>query len=989
MVSISEAEMQAQSARERLKQNQQQIQENLKKIVEERRQLTPKKRIPFTPRDIRAEKLKYRSELNRSERELKEAQKQQAEYQKELLQYEQEIEKAKQAQQATRIAQDQYNYAVRAYLGLTSGGNIKNIPKAIREQAKQVAESVERQQQRLQNIPQYYEEVIDPKTGEKIKQGVSIAPELAEEIGYEKFESKIPAYYDPNTGRQVLQSIDPKIAEDLGYQKTDILGYYPKTGEYKIESKTGFLTPRQETLKSFYEQVQDLPPTETPTTFKVGSSTSLPTLNDLISPTPYQQALRSSPYNLDVQKDSWYRRKIGQPAEMLFNRIDRGVDILTLNDMHVLEPTQKNIQRKQNQLDKINQQIQKRLKKGKDPTKSQIYMKETLEEELNTLKTGKPVKVDIRGTPVPIFPSGGLSNAIGVTTGIFYSKPISETSFSIYEKLTPFETKPGWSLTQVPRAGYVIGTAGNPALGVAYATDFVKSLIADPVGTSKSAREYPVESLILLSHGARKGIKRITDKAIEKTLKENIKQLEKMKTVSDIKIYKNKGTRVNSDRVVIEARQPSAKGSRVYRIEGDLIKQGKNMYFMPDATGMSFTIIPVSPFKLSRPRIYTEIQRFEIGAKQTGINLGNFYELQQYFMRKGIYQTPEAFTNLEVFTPTGTTGVITQSVSRALVTSRLGPLSQTRMTRSYRKQMKQNIPLDTLSKEIVLPFEDIGIKINQQTNLLVGKTGDIGIVRIIEPPKEQIGRTYGGGKKTPLSTTFQQTETVMSSPMTAVTKAVNTQSLKIVNTLTPDTSLAGIPKMVGGQGLTDAQLKQNIGFSNFVVNIDNYRTPPSGIIRSGYVQRPFTKIGINNMLIPTTTRIISRKKQLERFRNQQRDISKLNEMQRTRLLERQKILERQRDLQRQKEVQKELQKQRQLQQQKLIDPLVGRQFKKSKTSNPITTLITSKPQKRKFSKKKTTKKKKEKSILPTVSQQILGIKLKKPVKITGFEIARV
>lgn len=67
-------------------------------------------------------------------------------YQQGLQQYEQQV--LTPAEQQVREAQaraEQYNYAVRAYLGQVSGGSIKDVPLDIRRAAQQQAESLERQ----------------------------------------------------------------------------------------------------------------------------------------------------------------------------------------------------------------------------------------------------------------------------------------------------------------------------------------------------------------------------------------------------------------------------------------------------------------------------------------------------------------------------------------------------------------------------------------------------------------------------------------------------------------------------------------------------------------------------------------------------------------------------------------------------------------------------------------------------------------------------
>jgi len=987
MVSISEAKQSAEKVRGSIQQSNQQIQENLKKIQEERSKLTPKKRVPYTPRQVREAKRQYRGELSQEERRMQESQRELQQKQQELSEYESQIKSVEQAQQRAQTRQDQYNYAVRAYLGLTSGGQLKTVPKDIRDDAREVAESIERQQSRLKDIPQYVEKFKDPQTGEIIEQGISVAPSLAEEAGYVEFESKIPAYYDPTTGRQILQSIDPSIATDLGYQKTDVKGFYPKTGEYVVESKSGFLTPQQQTIKEFYERTGSKP-IEIPTTFKIGGEPKeyeKPTLNEFISPTSYQQALRSAPYGLERQEpESWYRRKIGKPAEKVFNRIDEGVDKLNLKDLKIIQPTKENIKIKEQEYNRINKKIQNRLNKGKEPTRVQRLTKENLEKELNILKSGQPLKLDIRGTPVPIFPASqaGLLAKAAIPTGIFFSEQIAEKSFN----LLPFKVKEGGSLSAAPsqfgRFGYTVGSAGiSPVIATAYGTEFAKSIITNPGETFASMKQYPYETAGFFLYGAARTSKKITNKKIINKLKENIKQLDNARVKSITVIFKNRGYKPNTDRVVVRAEQQTPTGKKVIKIEGDFIKKENNVYFMPEGKGVIELVNMVQPTKLTKPRVYLERQTFDVGQKPTGINLGSFSQLANYFSKRtgNVYIYPEALGEMQTFLPVGKTGVRPTASTNVLLTPRLGPFAGRRMLRSFKKQSKANIRYGGPEIAELSFMNQLGLKINEQTSFIIGKK-EKGLVFEVEP-KTKLGKKYEGGKKTPLETTFA--EQTLVSTLEPVTRAAQKQSQNIISNVVPtDTSLVGIPRMTDGKGLTEGQLKQAQGPSNFIADVGNYRTPLSSRTFDMSISRPSTTYGFSSILAPAV-RNNFKERTIEQTKIKTREIEKTRDLQKSRQLEKQRQLERQR------EKQQELQRQRLIQEQTIINPILGRPIpsgrpkptspKLRKIEKDFNSILTGKKP----------KKKKGKQVLPTVSQQILNIRLKKPAKITGFEIARI
>jgi len=110
------------------------------------------------------------------------------------------------------------------------------------------------------------------------------------------YDKPLDAWYDPTTGKEILQSVAPDTAKKLGYLPIQLTGE-TKTGGYLVESGTGLLTPSQLAQKSFYEKIYKTS-SEIPTSFVLGGAA--PTainLKDLMSKkSPYELAQSAKPY---------------------------------------------------------------------------------------------------------------------------------------------------------------------------------------------------------------------------------------------------------------------------------------------------------------------------------------------------------------------------------------------------------------------------------------------------------------------------------------------------------------------------------------------------------------------------------------------------------------------------------------------------------------------------------------------------------------------
>jgi len=176
MVSIQEAKQQIENQRKLIAQRKIEAEEAKRKLEEQ------KKRLPKpTQKSLRGgmfdglEGRKRRRVVEGAEEQLKVRKEQINLYKQGLEEYEREVlnpteKQINEVEKAQRRAK-QYNYAVRVYLGLTSGARLSNVPEDIKKEAKKYAEERERNALNVSwnlNIPTV--------TNISNKQGISFDP---------------------------------------------------------------------------------------------------------------------------------------------------------------------------------------------------------------------------------------------------------------------------------------------------------------------------------------------------------------------------------------------------------------------------------------------------------------------------------------------------------------------------------------------------------------------------------------------------------------------------------------------------------------------------------------------------------------------------------------------------------------------------------------------------------------------------------------------
>ncbi len=619
---------------------------------------------------------------------------------------------------------------------------------------------------------------------------------------------------------------------------------------------------------------------------------------------------------------------------------------------------------------------------------------------INVKKVGLPEGVEFgpkgevlysgKASPVDL---GIIPAATGALAGIGYSA---------IDKLLPRqEPSTGWDISGAPRqlgrAGLFALSAAIPGVGLVYAADLIANFIYNPVGTIKSikqyGKEYPYETYSIALLGGAKAIKTLKNRRAITALKENIKLLDNAKILSVSIIMKNKGFRPNTDRVAVVAEQSIENGIKRYVIEGDLVSQaGNKVYFMPDAKGYSITAIVVKPLKLSKPKIYLETQTFSVGSKSSSFNLGTYADVADLFLKKP-YAISEGIANLEVFTPFGKSNVIPESYSYSFTPKKYGLFAEKRFQRAVKKEQKNTYTTFdkeiTITKEITTPFYGVGVAVNKITDLLFNPQGKFLTFKV--EPKTRLAK-YPRKKKTTKTKPFdvvedlnaklvtQQKSQVRVTPLALeVSKTTSEITKNIISPkITPGrVDLIGIPRMVGGEGLTEAQLRQ---YATQQPSMDYYVT---GGPLSKQLPRETITFSAAQLLIP-------QQKYSERQLLQQRNIL----IERQQLQQKQLTLQRQQELIRQKELFRQKQLQRLKQQQKLaskvipVDLLLPRTPVQKPTPIPIK-LLTKTPETKKIKGKKR-KKPSVYNVLPTLSQQIIGYRGTKPIfSPKGFEVLRI
>jgi len=915
--SISGSRAQIEAAKQQLKESQSQIESSRGQISTARQSIKQRKRVPFTSRKERIGKEQYKRTLSAAERKLIEQESELLKYKKETLD---PTERKIAEVEEYNTAVDRINRAIDKGMVWAHAAYGKGL---MRKLAKQYLKrrSIERrsiQKQEAKAVPEY----VDP-----LGQGVSYDP-IAAGAPIDYYKRPLPAYYDPISGKEVLQSMDPAIATRQGYVPIQLKGYQPSTRKYIIESKTGLLTPSQLEYKKLIDQVKKKS-TEIPTTFEIGGAQTRQEPVDLLqsSTTPYEFATRTKPYTgkefsrIELQRlgSKGFYEKYGYSVDNTGQRLYSGsITPVTPEDVMALAGGARAI-----------------YGVGKVAVKA-------------------------------------AAKKIATSAGIVLSEPIARGTTKVVDLLVPRDTS-GFALSgaprQIARGALFTGTVLVPGVGTAYGTEILKGFSTDPLSTGKDlaqyAKESPYEIGTMAVFGLARGRRFKLDKKAVKIVEKNIKKLSEAK-VNDITIIRRgKGSRPGTDRVMIEAVQELPEAVRKIKIEGDLLTLKEKIYFMPDAKGFATTVTVAKPSRLARSRIYQDVQIFEVGGKSSGINIGNIGDIQ-------------------LFTPLGYSTYVPLKSTSTLIKKKFGPYSEARTLAEVGRRLEAADPKygGKVVKDITLPFEDLGFKINEQVSLLTGKRGS----SLILTTKEPVGQfgARGRGIKQPFESDLIQEQLATEQKVISsgkVAKDISRQSENIVSSLVPTErpQLGGVPRMVGGEGLSPQQMARYKQPSSMLVSYD---VSPGLDIRD--VSRAQSA---SNLLVPLRRTEVSQRgktRQLIEIKAQQkfRQLEKQRQIERTKQSTKLRQLEKQRQQQVQKQIQKQAQK---------VGNILG--IPTAPRLGFELDIVTGKPRKKIRIKKKKIpkkKKKKEKKVLPTLSQQILGIRLGRKVeRPTGFEIARV
>ena len=257
---------------------------------------------------------------------------------------------------------------------------------------------------------------------------------------YQIYDKPLKAYYDPVTGQEVLQSIAPSIAQRQGLLPIEIKGYSPSKQSYLIESQSGLLTPSQEAYRQLYSKVQKVPLRDVPSTFEIGGVGRDVDPLQIIQPTrtPYEAALRKQPYArteqeiIDYQRlgAKGFREKYGYEITPTGERLDPGTAVpITPEDV------------------------------------------------------------------IGVFPVARAAQIgrFGIAAGIAFSEPITRFTSETIDRLIPRQDT-GFALTgappQIGRGALFYAMGSNPVVAPAYVKTILKSAATDPAGTVKELAEY-------------------------------------------------------------------------------------------------------------------------------------------------------------------------------------------------------------------------------------------------------------------------------------------------------------------------------------------------------------------------------------------------------------------------------------------------------------------------------------------------------------------
>lgn len=966
-------------AKSQIEESKSQIQSSQQNVAQELRDLVPKKRVPFTPRKTRYAIQKYKQQLGKTGSELRAAQQKLSTQEADIISYESQVLKADKELTEYEQRKASLKEAQRAFdrgLSLKSDFTNPYTRSYLRKmyQQKDLAEEAFRRQVEDFQAANPTEKLLVDWSNLKIagvesgalgqslsfdnynKRIAEINQQFANS-GYQFYDKALEGLYDPTTGKEVLQSIAPDLAAQKGLIPIRVEGFNPETGKYLIKSDTGLLTPQQQAYGELMAQFSGKK-LEVPQTFEIGGAPQKVDVLDILGgqKSPYQLAAMSRPYpELQQRKVDYYNLNLNQQYKKYGGELTPEGDVIRLGSGAAsavinIGPTRKE---GESLFDWYKRNIS-----SKEQTKSAF--------DLAFLITGARAAKAALSAPKVI--GSKASKQALFSLGSAFSEPISYGRAAAIDALiapSPTGFKISGAPKQVARGLIFAAVSSNPLVAGAAIRQLTQASVSDPVGTGKQLVDYvkknPYEFGTIMAIGVYKGRQyRLNQKSV-KMIQKNIEQLNKAKLQEVSVITKGAGRRPGSARIEIVGYQVAKDSIRKIRIEGDLLVQkGGKMYFMPDARGYATTVTFAKPSRFAQPRIYQDAQYFKVGAKSSGINIGQIGEIG-------------------VFTPFGKTVYDPLQQSYALVTKKFGPFANSRLLNQIAKTLETPSSYGgTTVVEYKLPYQDLGFKFNDQVSLLVGDKAMGAVFTVKQAPKSYGGRILGG-KKTPYPTeqaaqaAQQQAQALF--PLESISAKVGAQTQNIVSQIVPVAKtppLIGIPRMVGGEGLTEEQLAKYAGPSAFMVNYQE----PLARNRINQQQSPATMtelmVGTQSVVSQQT---VQKQKQLQETTQQQRQ-----ELQ-------QKIELRQKQLQKQQQLVKQRQAQKQ---QQVMENIFG-------PPSPIAVEFgfgvpnfMVEEGARRAAARKSKKKKKERKVLPTLTQQLVGIRRRTPLKrSTGFEIARI
>jgi len=498
---IEQAKQDVQKAQEQIQTSRGNIESTQEQVEQARGTLRRPKRVPFTPRKERLARSQYRRKLSGVEGELSSAEKQLAAQEEEIKKYQTEVLNPADAE-LKKI--EDYNYAVSviekaAAKGMVwahafyDTGLVRELAQRYLKLEKMQKDAFRKEVEQFQQQNPNEKLLVDWKnmkiTGvESGSLGQSLSldnynkriEEINKSLGdYKPLETNLPAYYDPMTGKEVLQSIDPNVAKGLGYVPIELQAYDKNTGKYIAESKTGLLTPQQLAYKNLLDSIQQQS-TQIPTTFEIGGTPSKMDPLAIFGPqTPYESAVRSSPYagkelnKIEFQRlgpEGFYQKygyDVTPQGDVLYSGAASGV-------INVGPPRKEG--------ESIGSWYARNIR---DP--------ESTKSALNLALLGTGAKA----VPAAIQGSRAALKSLARTAGTGFSDQITQTTSNIVDSIippSPTGLSPSGAPSQVGRGALYYAIGSNPLVAPAYITAILKSAVTDPVGTVKQVKDYVIEN---------------------------------------------------------------------------------------------------------------------------------------------------------------------------------------------------------------------------------------------------------------------------------------------------------------------------------------------------------------------------------------------------------------------------------------------------------------------------------------------------------------